>query len=74
MDPLPCDKTTLPLVPQRQEFSFLAAAPSYNEMRAAIMRMANGKSPGPTGVTSDAFSAMICCKADPNQEGLNCDA
>eukprot|EP00957_Ditylum_brightwellii_P115009 8772530-Ditylum_brightwellii.AAC.1 len=40
-DPLPCDKTTLPLVPQRQEFLFLAAVPSYNEVKAAIMRMAN---------------------------------
>eukprot|EP00957_Ditylum_brightwellii_P126823 9667405-Ditylum_brightwellii.AAC.1 len=36
--------------------------------------MANGKSPSPTGVTSDAFCAMVWCEADPAQAGLNADA
>eukprot|EP00957_Ditylum_brightwellii_P208853 15359240-Ditylum_brightwellii.AAC.1 len=36
--------------------------------------MANGKSPGPMGVTSDVFCAMVWCEADPAQEGLNADA
>eukprot|EP00957_Ditylum_brightwellii_P048306 3666194-Ditylum_brightwellii.AAC.1 len=35
--------------------------------------MANGKSPSLTGVTSDAFCAMVWCEADPAQERLNAD-
>eukprot|EP00957_Ditylum_brightwellii_P032460 2459860-Ditylum_brightwellii.AAC.1 len=53
---------------------FWGPTPVYEEVRAAIMRMANSKSPGPTGVTLDAFCAMVWCKADPSQEGLDADA
>eukprot|EP00957_Ditylum_brightwellii_P145024 11045157-Ditylum_brightwellii.AAC.1 len=36
--------------------------------------MANGKAPGPSGVTSDAFCTIVWCKPDPEKEGLNKDA
>eukprot|EP00957_Ditylum_brightwellii_P068227 5179380-Ditylum_brightwellii.AAC.1 len=73
-DPVPCDNSALPLVLQRDEFTFLGTPPVYEEVCVAIMRMANGKSPGPTGVTLDAFCAMVWCEADLAQERLNDDA
>eukprot|EP00957_Ditylum_brightwellii_P102880 7840645-Ditylum_brightwellii.AAC.1 len=72
-DLLPCDASVLPLVPTRLQFSTLAAPPDLKEVRATIKHMANGKAPDPSGVTFDAFHAMIWCKPDPEKEGLNKD-
>eukprot|EP00957_Ditylum_brightwellii_P113042 8619835-Ditylum_brightwellii.AAC.2 len=68
-DPLPCDDMVLPLVRTWDEFTKLGTPPSYDEVRVTIMRMANGKSPGPSKVMLDAFRPMVWCKADPNKEG-----
>eukprot|EP00957_Ditylum_brightwellii_P077550 5893080-Ditylum_brightwellii.AAC.1 len=73
-DPLPCDASVLPLILTQPQFSELAAPPDLEEVMDAIMRMANGKAPGPSGVTSDAFCAMFWCEPDPQKEGLNKDA
>eukprot|EP00957_Ditylum_brightwellii_P097692 7440618-Ditylum_brightwellii.AAC.1 len=58
-NPLPCDDSVLHLVPQCQEFTQLANPPMHNEVADAILCMWSGKAPGPTGVTSNAFCAMI---------------
>eukprot|EP00957_Ditylum_brightwellii_P207271 15352230-Ditylum_brightwellii.AAC.1 len=73
-DPLPCGISVLCLVPTRPQFSELATPPDLEDVRAAIMHMANGKAPGPSGVTSDAFHTMVWCEPDPEKEGLNKDA
>eukprot|EP00957_Ditylum_brightwellii_P091926 6999183-Ditylum_brightwellii.AAC.1 len=51
--PLPCDPTALDLINQVPDFTCLAAPISLLEVRAALERMANGKAPGPSGITSD---------------------
>eukprot|EP00957_Ditylum_brightwellii_P164529 12526466-Ditylum_brightwellii.AAC.1 len=58
-DPLPCGDTVLPLAPTCKEFTKLGTPPSYDKVRAAIMRMANGKAPGPSGVTLEALQALV---------------
>eukprot|EP00957_Ditylum_brightwellii_P029086 2197770-Ditylum_brightwellii.AAC.1 len=73
-DHVPCNDTSLPLVLQHEEFTFLGNPLVYEEVHTAIMQMVNGKSPGPSGVTSDAFYVMVWCEADPEQTGLNIDA
>eukprot|EP00957_Ditylum_brightwellii_P050033 3792818-Ditylum_brightwellii.AAC.1 len=73
-NPVPCDDTALPLLPQHEEFTFLGTPSLYEEVRMAIMWIANSKSPGPSGVTSDACCAMVWCEANPEQAGLNMDA
>lgn len=61
----------LPLVPTLDEFTNLGTPPSYEEVQAITMRMVNGKSPAPSGVTLDAFRAMVWCKAVTNKEALS---
>eukprot|EP00957_Ditylum_brightwellii_P016715 1257378-Ditylum_brightwellii.AAC.1 len=36
--------------------------------------MANGKAPGPSGVTSDALKSMTWTEPDPEEDGANDDA
>eukprot|EP00957_Ditylum_brightwellii_P064203 4871778-Ditylum_brightwellii.AAC.1 len=55
---LPCNLTALDLIRPCHDFTHLAAVPTLSEVSAAIRRMANGKAPGPTGITSDALKAM----------------
>eukprot|EP00957_Ditylum_brightwellii_P208541 15357940-Ditylum_brightwellii.AAC.1 len=57
--PLPCNASVLSLVPQYQEFTHLASPPMHDKIANTILCMQNGKAPGPTGVTSDVFCAMI---------------
>eukprot|EP00957_Ditylum_brightwellii_P165332 12588449-Ditylum_brightwellii.AAC.1 len=54
-EPPPCDKSTLPLVASRPEFSNLGDPPYLKEVHNAIMCMCNSKASGPSGITSDAF-------------------
>eukprot|EP00957_Ditylum_brightwellii_P146892 11182742-Ditylum_brightwellii.AAC.1 len=56
--PLPCDPTALDLIDQMPNFTCIAAPISLLEVRAALQRMANGKAPGPSGITFDALKAM----------------
>eukprot|EP00957_Ditylum_brightwellii_P026062 1970361-Ditylum_brightwellii.AAC.1 len=73
-DPPPCDKSTLPIIPTHPEFLSLGDPPSLDEVHNAIMRMHNGKAPGPSGITSDDFWAMVFCRPDPDKTGINDDA
>eukprot|EP00957_Ditylum_brightwellii_P164357 12512445-Ditylum_brightwellii.AAC.1 len=57
--PLPCDPTTLDLINQLPESVHLAAPISLPEVRAALQWVANGKAPGPSGITSDALKSMV---------------
>eukprot|EP00957_Ditylum_brightwellii_P110985 8464581-Ditylum_brightwellii.AAC.1 len=57
-NPLPCNLTALDLIRPCHDFTHLAAAPTLSEVSSVIRRMANGKAPGPTGITSDALKAM----------------
>uniref|UniRef100_A0A7S2MNV9 Reverse transcriptase domain-containing protein n=1 Tax=Helicotheca tamesis TaxID=374047 RepID=A0A7S2MNV9_9STRA len=52
----------------------LSEAPSLAEVRAAIKRMANGKSPGPSDISSDAYKAMTWMEPNPDDEDSNADA
>eukprot|EP00957_Ditylum_brightwellii_P093726 7136288-Ditylum_brightwellii.AAC.1 len=71
---LPCDDTALDLIDGCTDFTHLKDAPSLADVRAALHRMANGKAPGPSGVTSDALKAMIWTKDDPDNDADNNDA
>eukprot|EP00957_Ditylum_brightwellii_P070139 5327784-Ditylum_brightwellii.AAC.1 len=57
--PSPCDNFVLPYVLQHNTFHHLAHPPSCEEVTNAISWMKNSKAPGPTGITADAFCAMI---------------
>eukprot|EP00957_Ditylum_brightwellii_P188440 14345374-Ditylum_brightwellii.AAC.1 len=56
--PLPCDPTALDLIEQLPDFLHLATSITLPEVRAALQRIANGKAPGPSGITSDALKSM----------------
>eukprot|EP00957_Ditylum_brightwellii_P071359 5424574-Ditylum_brightwellii.AAC.1 len=47
-DPPPCNDTVLPSIPSRPDFPHIGDPPSPAKVRSAIMRMANGKAPGPS--------------------------
>eukprot|EP00957_Ditylum_brightwellii_P116088 8856016-Ditylum_brightwellii.AAC.1 len=53
--PLPCDETALDLIDDSPDFTHLEDAPSLTNVHAALHQMANGKAPGPSGVTSNAL-------------------
>eukprot|EP00957_Ditylum_brightwellii_P054110 4098658-Ditylum_brightwellii.AAC.1 len=57
--PFHCDDTVLPFVSQLDTFHHLAHLPSCGEVTEAKYRMKDGKTPGPTEITSDALFAMI---------------
>eukprot|EP00957_Ditylum_brightwellii_P112491 8576437-Ditylum_brightwellii.AAC.1 len=59
--PLPCDPTVLNFINQLPDFFHLATPISLSEVCAALQRMANGKAPGPSGITSDALKSMVSC-------------
>eukprot|EP00957_Ditylum_brightwellii_P041913 3174639-Ditylum_brightwellii.AAC.1 len=57
LDPVPCNDSALPLVLQCEEFAFLGTQPVYEEVRTAIMRMANvwcEADPTQAGLNADA--------------------
>eukprot|EP00957_Ditylum_brightwellii_P044625 3383433-Ditylum_brightwellii.AAC.1 len=56
--PLPCNPTALDLIDQLPDFLHLATPISLSKVRAALQRMANGKAPAPSGITSDALKSM----------------
>eukprot|EP00957_Ditylum_brightwellii_P142451 10853069-Ditylum_brightwellii.AAC.1 len=56
--PLPCNPTALDLINQLPDFLHLATPITLPEVHAALQRMANGKAPGPSGITSDALKLM----------------
>eukprot|EP00957_Ditylum_brightwellii_P069590 5286126-Ditylum_brightwellii.AAC.1 len=56
--PLPCDHSALDLIKQHDNYTHLAALPSVQEVYVALRRMVNDKSPGPSGITSDALKSM----------------
>eukprot|EP00957_Ditylum_brightwellii_P084337 6413586-Ditylum_brightwellii.AAC.1 len=70
-DPPPCNDTVLPSVPSRLEFPHLGDPPSPAKVCSAIMCMANGKAPGPSGITSDAFRAMVFQSRNPDNPETN---
>eukprot|EP00957_Ditylum_brightwellii_P074644 5672124-Ditylum_brightwellii.AAC.1 len=72
--PLPCDETALDLIKQSPNFTHLKDAPSLINVHAAVHLMANGKVPGPSGVTSNALKVMIWTKHDPDNYANNDDA
>eukprot|EP00957_Ditylum_brightwellii_P202629 15331012-Ditylum_brightwellii.AAC.1 len=57
-NPLTCNPSTLDLIPQSPDFPILAAPLTLDEVKAALKRMANGKTPGPSGMSSDALKSM----------------
>eukprot|EP00957_Ditylum_brightwellii_P184058 14020481-Ditylum_brightwellii.AAC.1 len=69
----PYDKSTLPIIPACLEFLSLGAPPSLDEVHNAIMRMCNGKAPGPSGIILDAFWEMVFYRPDPDRTGINDD-
>eukprot|EP00957_Ditylum_brightwellii_P034465 2614043-Ditylum_brightwellii.AAC.1 len=73
-NPLPCDHSALDLIPPHDYFTHLAELPSLSEVRAALHRMANGKAPGPSGITSDALKSMVWTEATPEDEVANDNA
>eukprot|EP00957_Ditylum_brightwellii_P207194 15351926-Ditylum_brightwellii.AAC.1 len=56
--PLPCDQSMLDLVKQYDNYTHLVALLSVQEVQVALHCMANGKAPGPSGITSDALKSM----------------
>eukprot|EP00957_Ditylum_brightwellii_P026640 2014278-Ditylum_brightwellii.AAC.1 len=54
-NPLTCNHSTLDLIPQSPDFPNLAAPLTFDEVKAALKHMANGKAPGPSGVSSNAL-------------------
>eukprot|EP00957_Ditylum_brightwellii_P008805 668248-Ditylum_brightwellii.AAC.1 len=70
-DPSPCNETILPSVPTQPEFPHLGDPPLPAEVRSTIMRMCNGKVPGPSEITSDAFCTMFFQRPDPEKSGNN---
>eukprot|EP00957_Ditylum_brightwellii_P061241 4647606-Ditylum_brightwellii.AAC.1 len=71
---LPCNLTALDLMRPCNDFTHLATAPSLLEVSAAIHCMANGKAPGPSGITSGALKAMVWKEHQPEDEAANDDA
>ena len=72
--PLPCDLTALDLVKQHADYTHLASPPSLQEVHAALRRMANGKAPGPSGITADALKSMVWTEDDTEEVVDNNDA
>eukprot|EP00957_Ditylum_brightwellii_P020858 1573277-Ditylum_brightwellii.AAC.1 len=66
-----CNDTVLPIVPTWPEVSHLGDPPLPVKVRSAIMRMCNSKAPGPSGITSDAFCAMVFQRLDLVKTGIN---
>eukprot|EP00957_Ditylum_brightwellii_P165285 12584418-Ditylum_brightwellii.AAC.1 len=73
-NPLPCDHSALNLICQHPDFTHLADLPTVSEVRSALRLMANGKAPGPSGITSDALKSMVWTETNPNDEHENDDA
>eukprot|EP00957_Ditylum_brightwellii_P187627 14287454-Ditylum_brightwellii.AAC.1 len=71
---LPCNDRALDLIDGCTNFIHLEDAPSLVDVRATLLRMANGKAPGPSGVTSDALKAMIWTKDNTDNDTDNDDA
>eukprot|EP00957_Ditylum_brightwellii_P078914 5999900-Ditylum_brightwellii.AAC.1 len=73
-NPLPCDHTALSLILPHDNFTHLDELPSINEVRANLCRIANGKAPGPSDITSDALKSMVWTEETPGNEHDNDDA
>eukprot|EP00957_Ditylum_brightwellii_P106580 8131380-Ditylum_brightwellii.AAC.1 len=73
-NPLTCDHSALDLIPQSPDFPLLVTSLTLDEVKAALRRMANGKTPGPSGVLSDAMKLMVWCDNNATDETENADA
>eukprot|EP00957_Ditylum_brightwellii_P028568 2158468-Ditylum_brightwellii.AAC.1 len=62
-DPPPCNDTVLPSVPTRPKFPHLGDLPSPAKVCSAIMRMGNGKAPGPSEILHLFWEGNVDIKA-----------